>query len=107
MASKDFTRTIDTEISKVKEEISKLEFKLKALQDIKREREKDKIVDAYVKSGKSFDEVMSFLEPESKESTLVDYDVYEDYDSDSSAIGRGHSAHYDKYGNFVGDSWDD
>lgn len=70
MARKKSAATIDTEISKVKSDMSKLQDrydrlaeKLKDLQEQKRRCEADAIIDAYVKSGKSFDEIMTFLQP--------------------------------------------
>lgn len=70
MARKKSTETIDTEIAKVKSDMSKLQNrydkltdKLKVLQDQKRRIEADAIMDAYLKSGKSFDEIMTFLNP--------------------------------------------
>ena len=41
----------------------KLADKLKVLQDQKRRIETDATMDAYLKSGKSFDEIMTFLNP--------------------------------------------
>ena len=70
MARKKSTEAIETEISKVKADMSKLQDKynkladrLKDLQDQKRRLEADAIMDAYLKSGKSFDEIMTFLSP--------------------------------------------
>ena len=70
MARKKSTEAIDTEITKVKSDMSKLQDrydkladKLKGLQDQKRRIEADAIMDAYLKSGKSFDEIMTFLNP--------------------------------------------
>lgn len=61
-------KAIDTEITKVKSDMSKLQDrydmladKLKALQEQKRRIEADAIMDAYLKSGKSFDKIMTFL----------------------------------------------
>jgi len=42
---------------------SKLADKLKELQEQKRRIEGDAIMEAYLKSGKSFDEIMTFLNP--------------------------------------------
>lgn len=60
MARKRSTETIDTEIAKVMADMSKLQDrynkladKLKDLQEQKRCREADAIIDAYLKSGKS------------------------------------------------------
>ena len=71
MARKKSTETIDSEIIKVKSDTSKLQDKydklaekLKSLQEQKRRLEADTIMDAYLKSGKSFDEIMTFLEPQ-------------------------------------------
>ena len=70
MARKKSTETIDAEINKVKSDMSKLRDrydklaeKLKDLQDQKRRCEADAIMDAYLKSGKSFNEIMTFLNP--------------------------------------------
>lgn len=70
MARKKSTETIEAEITKVKASMSRLQDrydvladKLKDLQDQKRRREADAIMDAFVKSGKSFDEIMTFLTP--------------------------------------------
>lgn len=70
MARKKSTEAIDAEITKVKSDMSKLQDmynkladKLKGLQDQKRRIEADAIMDAYLKSGKSFDEIMTFLNP--------------------------------------------
>ena len=70
MARKKSTETIDAEINKVKSDMSKLQDrydklaeKLKDLQDQKRRCEADAIMDAYLKRGKSFNEIMTFLNP--------------------------------------------
>ena len=70
MARKRSTETIEAEINKVKADMSRLQEKydkladkLKDLQDQKRRLEADVIMDAYLKSGKSFDEIMTFLNP--------------------------------------------
>ena len=70
MARKKSTETIDAEIIKVKTDMSKLQDrynkladKLNELEDQKRRIEADAIMDAYLKSGKSFDEIMTFLNP--------------------------------------------
>ena len=70
MARKRSTETIDAEIAKVMADMSKLQDrydkladKLKDLQEPKRRREADAIMDAYLKSGKSLEEVMTFLKP--------------------------------------------
>ena len=70
MARKKSTETVDIEIAKVKSDMSKLQDrydkladKLKALQDQKRKIEADAIMDAYLNSGKSFNEIMTFLNP--------------------------------------------
>lgn len=70
MARKRSTESIDTEIAKVKSDMSKLQDrydklaeKLKDLQEQKRRLEADVIMDAYLKSGKSLDEIMTFLTP--------------------------------------------
>lgn len=70
MARKKSTEAIEAEINKTKSDMSKLQDrydkladKLKDLQDQKRRIEGDAIIDAYLKSGKSFDEIMTFLNP--------------------------------------------
>ena len=70
MARKKSTEAIDAEINKVKSDMSRLQDrydklaeKLKDLQDQKRRCEADAIMDAYLKSGKSFNEIMTFLNP--------------------------------------------
>ena len=70
MARKKSTETIDTEITKVKTDMSKLQDrynkladKLKGPEDQKRRFEANAIMDAYIKSGKSLDEIMTFLKP--------------------------------------------
>ena len=68
MARKKSTETIETEIIKVKTAMSKLQDRydklanqLKELEEQKRRAEADAIMDAYLKSGKSLDEIMTFL----------------------------------------------
>ena len=70
MARKKATETIETEIIKVKTAMSKLQDRydkladqLKELEEQKRRAEADVIMDAYLKSGKSLDEIMTFLKP--------------------------------------------
>lgn len=70
MARKKSTESIDAEITKIKSDMSKLQDRydrladrLKELEDQKRRIETDTIMDAYLKSGKSFDEIMTFLNP--------------------------------------------
>lgn len=70
MARKRSTESIDAEIAKVKSDISKLQDrydkltdKLKELQDQKHRMKADALIEAYLKSGKSFDEIMTFLNP--------------------------------------------
>ena len=70
MARKKSTESIDAEITKIKSDMSKLQDRydkladrLKELEDQKRRIEIDTIMDAYLKSGKSFDELMTFLNP--------------------------------------------
>ncbi len=50
-------------MSKLQDKYDKLADKLKDLQEQKRRIEADFIMDAYVKSGKSFNELMTFLTP--------------------------------------------
>ena len=70
MARKKSTEAIEAEINKTKSDMSKLQDRydkladnLKDLQDQKRRIEGDAIMDAYLKSGRSFDEIMTFLNP--------------------------------------------
>ena len=70
MARKKTIEAIETEISKVKSGMSKLQDrydklseKLEDLQEQKRRMEADAIMEAYLKSGKNFDEIMTFLSP--------------------------------------------
>ena len=70
MARKKSADTLDAEIAKVKSDMSKLldrsdklAEKLKDLQEQKRRIEADAIMDAYLKSGKTLDEIMTFLKP--------------------------------------------
>lgn len=70
MARKKSAETIDAEIAKVMADMSKLQDrynkladKLKDLQEQKRCREADAIIDAYLKSGKSLEEILTFLKP--------------------------------------------
>ena len=70
MARKRSTEAIEAEITKVisdmsrlQERYNKLADRLKELQDQQRRIEGDAIMDAYLKSGKSFSEIMTFLNP--------------------------------------------
>ena len=70
MARKKSTEAIEAEINKTKSDMSRLQDrynkladKLKDLQEQKRRIEGDAIMEAYLKSGKSFDEIMTFLNP--------------------------------------------
>lgn len=70
MARKKTIEAIETEIFKVKSGMSKrqdrydkLSEKLEELQEQKRRMEADAIMEAYLKSGKNFDEIMTFLSP--------------------------------------------
>ena len=72
MARKKSTEAIDAEIEitkiqadmdKLMDRYDKLTDRLKELQELKRKREADAIMDAYLKSGKSLEEVMIFLTP--------------------------------------------
>lgn len=70
MARKKSIDTIEAEITKIQSEMTKLQEKyeklgdqLKALQEERRRHEADTIMDDYLKSGKSLDEVMTFLNP--------------------------------------------
>ena len=69
MARKKSISTIETELSKLKEELSKLQEKedkitasILDLQKQKRDYEANEIMDAYLKSGKSYKELMTFLQ---------------------------------------------
>ena len=70
MARKKSADTLDAEIAKVKSDMSRLQDrydrlaeKLNDLQEQKRRIEADAIMDAYLKSGKTLDEIMTFLKP--------------------------------------------
>ena len=70
MARKKSSESIDTEIKKIKADMSRLQDrydkladKLKELEESKRQLEAETIMDAYLKNGKSFDEIMTFLSP--------------------------------------------
>ncbi len=70
MARKKSIDTIESEITKVRSEMTRLQDRyeklgeqLKALQEEKRRHEADAIMDAYLKSGKSLYDVMTFLNP--------------------------------------------
>ena len=70
MARKKSADTLDAEIAKVKSDMSRLQDrydrlaeKLKDLQEQKRRIEADAVMDAYLKSGKTLDEIMTFLKP--------------------------------------------
>ena len=69
MARMKSISTIEAEITKIKDELSKLQMKqdkltlkLKELQEQKRNYETKEIMDAYLKSGKSYEELMTFLQ---------------------------------------------
>ena len=68
MARVKSVSSIDAEIAKTQEELAKLKerydktaSKLEQLQEQKRSYEAKQIMDAFIKSGKSLDEVMTFL----------------------------------------------
>lgn len=70
MARKKSTESIDSEISKIKSDMARLQDrydklaeKLKVLQEQKWQQEAATIMEAYRKSGKSLNEIMTFLEP--------------------------------------------
>ena len=68
MARKKSADTLDAEIaksdmSKLQDRYDRLAEKLKDLQEQKRRIEADAIMDAYLKSGKTLDEIMTFLKP--------------------------------------------
>ena len=50
-------------MSKVQERYNKLAEKLETLQEQKRRQQVDEIMDAYLKSGRSYEESMMFLTP--------------------------------------------
>ena len=50
-------------MSKVQERYNKLAEKFEALQEQKRRQQADEIMDAYLKSGRSYEESMMFLTP--------------------------------------------
>ena len=50
-------------MSKLQDRYDKLSEKLEELQEQKRRMEADAIMEAYLKSGKNFDEIMTFLSP--------------------------------------------
>lgn len=69
MARMKSISTIEAEITRIKDELSKLQMKqdkltlkLKELQEQKRNFEAKEIMDAYLKSGKSYEELMTFLQ---------------------------------------------
>lgn len=70
MARMKSIATIDSEIAAAQEELMKIQArydkaaaKLEELQEQKRQYEAKQIREAYAKSGKSFDEIMTFLNP--------------------------------------------
>lgn len=69
MARTKSISSIEAEITKVKIELSKVQAKqdkltarLRDLQEQKRNHEAKEIMDAYLKSGKSYQELMTFLQ---------------------------------------------
>ena len=64
MARKRSIQSIDAEISKVEGELTDLQARYdEDLQEQKREQQAKIVMDAFQKSGKSFDELMTFLQP--------------------------------------------
>lgn len=70
MAKKKSIESIKAEITRVKAAMSKLQDRydkladhLKDLEEQKRRAEAEIILEAYLKSGKSLDEIMTFLRP--------------------------------------------
>ena len=61
MARKRSAESIDTEIAKVESEMSRLQERYDSLAEKKLET--DMLMEAYLNSGKSFDEVITFLKP--------------------------------------------
>lgn len=69
MARTRSTNSIDTELSKIQEELTKLQEKEEALkarqlelQKLKQAQVTKQIMDAYQKSGKSLEELLTFLD---------------------------------------------
>ena len=70
MARKKSTEALDAEIAKVKAAMSKLQDRydklaehLTDLEEQKRRQQAEEIMEAFMESGKSFDEIMTFLKP--------------------------------------------
>lgn len=70
MARTKSLEAIETEISQTQDELEKLQTrydkvasKLEQLQKQKHEYEMKQIMEAYLRSGKSFEEIMTFLTP--------------------------------------------
>ena len=70
MARKKSAESIENEITRIKTDMSRLQDRydkladrLKELQEQKRRVECDALMDAYLRSGKSFGEIMTFLNP--------------------------------------------
>ena len=70
MSRKKSTEALDAEIAKTKSDMTKLQDKydrladkLKELQEQRQRIEADTIVETYLQSSKSFDELMIFLQP--------------------------------------------
>lgn len=70
MARTKSMTSIDAEIVKVQEQLERLQArydktaeKLEQLQEQKKKLQADQIMEAYLASGKSFDELMTFLKP--------------------------------------------
>ena len=61
MARKKSTESIDAEITKIKSDMSKLQDRYNKLAD--RLKNLEAIMDAYLRSSKSFAEIMTFLNP--------------------------------------------
>ena len=69
MARMKSISTIEAEITKIKDELSKLQMKqdkltsrLNELLEQKRNYEAKEIMDAYLRSGKTYEELMTFLQ---------------------------------------------
>ena len=60
---KDLCKMKEEELTKIQAKYDKVAAKLEQLQEQKRSCEAKQIMDAYIKSGKSLDEVMTFLNP--------------------------------------------
>lgn len=60
---RNFWLQVKSDMSKLQDRYDKLAEKLEDLQKQKRRIEADTIMETYLKSGKNFDEIMTFLRP--------------------------------------------